>query len=276
MKKSINASLRDIRGNLRFDENTKHNGGLMAYYKIDDLERRYFPKGEVRVNRWASSDPKITGYAALFNVWTDIGGLFKESIKPGAFAKTIKENDIRALKNHDEDLILGRNKAKPVPTLTLREDDTGLAVEIIPPETSYAKDLLVSMRRGDLNQMSFGFRVNKQEADYENNTRELVDVTLFDVSVVTFAAYPTTSAQVRSAFRHKKPGEEGLSANEIRDWDEFDTIIEKLKSGGKLTREELRIITIYIPRLSLPYEKKTKDKFTDLYIRAEKQIPSFD
>jgi HK97 family phage prohead protease len=221
------------------------------YIKQDEIERRCLPGAELRLD--GEKEPRITGYAAVFNTWADIGGWFKESIRPGAFSKTIKENDIRALKNHDKDYVLGRNKAKPSPTLTLREDSKGLAVEILPPDTTYANDLLVSMRRGDITQMSFGFQVNKAETDFEKDERILVDVTLFDVSVVTFPAYPTTSAQVRSLFQHK----ESLPP-ETPKWEELDRIIDKLKSGEELTEEELRMITTYIPGLSLPPAKHTE------------------
>ena len=96
------------------------------YYDDEKLERRCLKAAEFRVDE---EEPKITGYAALFNTWTDIGGWFRESIRPGAFAKTVKENDIRALWNHDANYVLGRNKAG---SLKLREDSTGLAVEINP------------------------------------------------------------------------------------------------------------------------------------------------
>ena len=74
----------------------------LMYFKTNEIERRCLSKSEVRIDEDAPN-PKITGYAAVFNTWADIGGWFKESIKPGAFAKTIKENDVRALKNHNED-----------------------------------------------------------------------------------------------------------------------------------------------------------------------------
>jgi hypothetical protein len=219
------------------------------YIKEDTIERRCLPKAEIRVD--GDDKPKIIGYAAVFNTWTNINGWFKESIRPGAFTKTIKENDIRALMNHNENYVLGRNKSK---TLSLREDSTGLAVEIDPVPATWANDLLASMRRGDITQMSFGFQVNKQEADYEKDERVLVDVTLFDVSIVTYPAYPTTTAQVRSLF-HKEVIEE---KKEEKTWEELDELVRKIKSGEKLTEEELRVIATYIPDLSVPPAKHTE------------------
>ena len=215
---------------------------------VEEMERRCLPASEVRLDGTESA-PKITGYAAVFNTWTDIGGWFRESIRPGAFAKTIKENDVRALMNHDENFVLGRNKAG---TLKLREDQKGLSVEIDPVPATWADDLLKSMRRGDVNQMSFGFTVNKSEVDYEKDERVLVDVTLFDVSVVTFPAYPTTSAQVRSLFHG---GEVTPPPNQ---WEDLDGIMAKIKAGKELTEEEIRALTILIPNLSLPPAQHTE------------------
>jgi HK97 family phage prohead protease len=251
------------------------------YIKIDEMERRCLPTAELRLSEDDKS-PKITGYAAVFNTWADIGGWFRESVRPGAFTKTIGENDIRALLNHDPNFVLGRNKAN---TLKLREDSKGLAVEIDPVPSTWANDLLTSIRRGDVNQMSFGFNVNKQEVDYEKDERILIDVTLFDVSVVTFAAYPQTSAQVRSLFAEKRE-EKTLK------WKKFDELIEKIKSGEALTPDEQREMMIYLPELSVPPAKQTetspeppakhsdpetskgKDRISQLLIRAEVIAPS--
>jgi HK97 family phage prohead protease len=245
------------------------------YYKNEEIERRCLPTSEVRID--GESTPKITGYAAVFDVWADIGGWFREKIKPGAFTKTIKEADVRALMNHNENYVLGRNKAG---TLKLREDSKGLAVEIDPVPATWADDLLKSMRRGDVNQMSFGFTVNKSEVDYEKDERILTDVTLFDVSVVTYPAYPTTSAQVRSQFHIG----ESDKPTEPPKWEELDRITNKIKAGEPLTEEELRAITTYIPSLTVPPAKHTEtppeppakhsasdtrkgDKWTELWLK---------
>jgi HK97 family phage prohead protease len=220
------------------------------YRKEEDMERRCLPASEVRLD--GDTEPKITGYAAVFDTWADIGGWFKESIKRGAFAKTIKEADIRALMNHDGNYVLGRNKAK---TLRLWEDEKGLAVEIVPPDTQWARDMMASMKRGDISQMSFGFQVNKSEDDYEKDERILTDVSLFDVSVVTFPAYPTTSAQVRSAYQHEK---REVPLSPPPQWVELDALVEKLKSGAVLTEEEIRALTTYIPSLPVPPAQHTE------------------
>ena len=168
--------------------------------KADEIERRCLAKSELRID--GDTKAKIIGYAAMFDTWADIGGWFRESIRPGAFSKTIQEADIRALWNHDQNYVLGRNKAK---TLRLWEDSKGLAVEIDPVQTTWAADLLASMKRGDVNQMSFGFEMIRQEVNYARDERTLLEVKLYDVSVVTMPAYATTTAQVRSLFKGELP-----------------------------------------------------------------------
>lgn len=164
------------------------------------IERRAWPM-EVRVEGDGEEPPRIVGYAAMFDKESTPlvfdGVKFVEKIAAGAFAKTIAEADVRALINHDPSQVLGRTRAG---TLRLAEDERGLKVEIDPPDTQLARDLLVSMRRGDVNQMSFGFQVVKD--DYldegaKKKIRLLREVKLFDVSVVTFPAYPQTRVVVR-------------------------------------------------------------------------------
>jgi hypothetical protein len=220
------------------------------YYNSDKVEIRCLPKSEVRLEG-NDSAPKIVGWAAVFNTWTDIGGWFRESIKPGAFAKTIKEADIRALIDHNPSEVLGRNKAN---TLRLWEDEKGLRVEITPSDTTYSQNLIKNMRAGNIDQMSFGFCVNKSENDYDKDERILTDVTLFDVSVVTFPAYPTTSAQVRSLFQKREEQPVGPPPQ----WEELDALVNKLKSGAGLTDEEIRTLNAYIPSLSVPPAQHTE------------------
>jgi uncharacterized protein len=213
----------------------------------EKVEYRVQRVSEIRLDD-IDQAPKIVGYAAVFNTWADIGGgLFKESIKPGAFRKTIKENDIRALIDHKSEQIIGRNKAG---TLKLREDDKGLAVEIFPTPTTYANDLIMNMRAGNISQMSFGFQVNKQEINYERDERVLEDVTLFDVSVVSFPAYESTTAQVRSAFEAKRAQRSEPPPPDPME--EMDRIWAKIKAKEELTEDELRAISAFVPNLPAP------------------------
>lgn len=160
-------------------------------------ERRHFVVADLRAVRAEGKPAMISGHAAVFNSATDLGW-FREQIRPGAFADSIKADDVRALFNHDPNIVLGRNTAG---TLRLGEDDKGLAIEIDPPDTQQARDLIVSMERGDVTQMSFGFFTEKEEWDESDRTsplRTLIKVRLFDVSPVTYPAYPDTDVSVRS------------------------------------------------------------------------------
>lgn len=141
---------------------------------------------------------KIVGYAAKFmNRSQDLGG-FIEQIDPQAFTRTLSEGaDVRALIDHNPSLILGRTVSG---TLRLETDSTGLLVEITPPDTTYARDLMVSLERGDVTQMSFAF-VTKQDTwakEGTTNIRTLLDVDLHDVSAVTYPAYLDTEVGLRS------------------------------------------------------------------------------
>lgn len=167
-------------------------GGWPEFRAPRDGETRYMP-GELR----ADGAGVIEGYAATFNQTSEVLGWFVERIRPGAFAKTLREADVRALFNHNPDYVLGRRRAG---TLELEEDGYGLRFRVVPPDTSWARDLRQSIERGDINQASFAFDAIRDEWNYdvEPNERELVEVRLYDVSIVTYPAYPQTSVSARA------------------------------------------------------------------------------
>lgn len=150
----------------------------------------------------------ITGYAATFgNLSVDLGG-FIEKIRPGAFAESLRRgDDVRALVDHNASLIIGRST---MGTLRLWEDKKGLRIEIDPPSNAIGQGIVESIRRGDVNQMSFAFYTVKDDWFYEGDqlVRNLIACDLIDVSLVTYPAYPSTSCSVRSAerFRRRLPG----------------------------------------------------------------------
>jgi HK97 family phage prohead protease len=178
------------------------------------MEKRIFTLSEIKIEkRGDSNQPVISGHAAVFNTLTDVWW-YREQVAPGAFKKTIKTSDTRALFNHDPNWILGRNKSG---TLKMQEDETGLAVEITPPDTQLIRDMVLTpMERGDISQMSFGFMVTDEsweEKKDEMPIRTINEVDpLFDVSVVTFPAYPTTDAAVRSFLEYC-----GVNPEEIKE-----------------------------------------------------------
>lgn len=163
---------------------------------MKDKELRSFALNEFRVDS-ENDKPKMYGHAAMFDSLSEDLGGFRERIAPGAFSKSLESADIRALFNHDSNIVLGRNKSG---TLRLKEDQSGLAIEIDPPDTQAARDLLVSMNRGDISQMSFGFRtIADKWAKLDGEwIRTLLEVDLFDVSPVTYPAYNSTDIAVRS------------------------------------------------------------------------------
>ncbi|WP_259744001.1 HK97 family phage prohead protease [Lactococcus lactis] len=138
----------------------------------------------------------IEGYAAVFNSKTSIGGWFDEVIEPGAFSRSLSDNgDIRALFNHNWDNVLGRTKSQ---TLELREDEKGLNFKVELPDTSVARDLTISMERGDINQCSFGFFITDEGWNYnvEPALRTIKEVELFEISIVSIPAYDDTEASL--------------------------------------------------------------------------------
>jgi hypothetical protein len=163
-----------------------------------EMERRTVQVHELRVEQREGERPQILGHAAVFEQLSEDLGGFREQIAPGAFARAVREDDVRALWQHDDRYVLGRTRSG---TLNLVEDEEGLAVDITPPDTQWARDFTESIRRGDVDQMSFGFQVRRdlwEEDDQGEVIRTLLDVKLFDVSPVTFPAYPQTSVEARS------------------------------------------------------------------------------
>lgn len=171
-----------------------------------EIERRVVTLDELKIEKREDGTRKIVGHAAVFNQLSEDLGGFREQLAPGAFADAIKTDDVRALFNHNPDFILGRNLSG---TLRLKEDSRGLAIEIDPPDTQVARDLMVSMDRGDISQMSFGFSVrpNGQNWAKDDNgqvVRTLTKVRLFDVSPVVYPAYPQTDVAMRSMVEWNK------------------------------------------------------------------------
>ncbi len=165
-----------------------------------EIERRAFALDDMKVETRDDGTKRMIGHAAVFNMLSEDLGGFREQIAPGAFETALESDDVRALWNHNPDHVLGRNMSG---TLQMKEDERGLAIEITPPDTQMARDLMVSMERGDVSHMSFGFsaRPNGQnwaKDDEGKVIRTLTKLRLFDVSPVTFPAYPQTDIALRA------------------------------------------------------------------------------
>jgi HK97 family phage prohead protease len=161
------------------------------------IKRHFITSLELR-SAEEGAKPTITGYAAKFDSLSlDLGG-FKERIAPGAFAKSLADasNDIVALFGHNWNEIIGRCSAG---TLTLAEDEVGLAVTIVPDDTTWSQNAVASVRSGNIKGMSFAFEVLSESWDRTTKIRTLNEVILYEVSLVSLPAYPATEASLRSA-----------------------------------------------------------------------------
>lgn len=171
-----------------------------------DLERRYstfFDVDRCRLVRAGRGGaPRLAGHAAVFNQLSrDLGG-FRERIQPGAFAESIATGDVLAFWSHDSGIVLGRTSSG---TLRLHEDALGLGFELDLPDTTGGRDALELIARGDVSQMSFGFRVPPGGDEWNKTGQEAVrvlkTVELVEVSPVAQAAYPQTDIAMRSLAR---------------------------------------------------------------------------
>jgi len=168
------------------------------------IERRILDIEDMELRLTEGEKPKIKGYAAKFGKWSlDLGG-FIEKIRKGAFDDVL-ENDVRALKNHDPNLLLGRTTSG---TLELKTNSVGLITEIDPPDTTTGRDTVEEIRRKDITGMSFSFVTAEDDWKYPEDgpvERTIIKVgELFDVGPVTYPAYPDTSVAVRSLDEHRK------------------------------------------------------------------------
>ena len=182
------------------------------------------------------SERRLVGHAAVFNKLSGPIFGFREKILPGAFTRAIKEGqDVRALWNHDSNLVLGRTKNG---TLQLSEDRTGLAVSIDPPDVQWANDMLVSVDRGDVDQMSFQFKTppggDAWATEGGELIRSLLDIDLMDVSPATFPAYEQTDLALR-----------GLGF----DYDEIQAILIRIEHGIELSTEDRSMLDDYLATL---------------------------
>jgi hypothetical protein len=212
-------------------EDMEPGGEVNSRSKVKEIERRTFTVQDVEARQTEDGTMRLRGYAAVFND-ASVPLPFKETIAPGAFRKTLSETpDVRLLINH-EGLPLARTKNG---TLTLSEDDRGLFMDAVIADTSEGRDLYKLVERGDVDQMSFAFRVIRQKWSEDRSTRTLTEVSLADgdVSVVTYPAYPTTTVEAREALR---------------------TAIEAIKEGRALDGESTLVINSILEKISDSYD----------------------
>lgn len=183
-----------------------------------EKETRCIIDAELRVED-GDDGARIIGHAAVFNRMASEELGFRERVAPGAFTKLLDTKpEVRALFNHDPNCVLGNTKSG---TLRLSEDSTGLLMDTMPPDTQAGRDVVTSIRRGDITGQSFSFLANDEwsmEGGVE--TRTITEVyKLYDVGPVTFPAYPDTSVALRSldAFREsQKPQDTTHTTTKMR------------------------------------------------------------
>lgn len=154
-------------------------------------------KYEIRSTELSREDTKLIGYVVKWNSRSQlIWGEFYEQFAPNAFSQSLNGGpDIRALFEHDHTKLLGRTVSN---TLMLNEDDIGLRFELTPPDTQLGRDLLVSVDRGDIRGMSFGFMATTESWDFNQEPclRTVTSAELFEITVTSIPAYQESDIQI--------------------------------------------------------------------------------
>ncbi|MGR6981273.1 HK97 family phage prohead protease [Testudinibacter sp. P27/CKL/0425] len=151
---------------------------------------------EIRSATLQTDSQKLTGYVVQWNSRSELLWDFVEQFAPKAFSESLATGqDVRALFEHDHTKLLGRTSAG---TLSLIEDNIGLRFELTPPDTTLGRDLLVSVDRGDITGMSFGFRVLSESWDFEQEPilRTVERAELVEITITSIPAYPESSVQI--------------------------------------------------------------------------------
>ena len=161
-------------------------------YNNIDMEKRIFNL-ESRVEQREDGKEVVIGHASVYNSRSEDLGGFYEFIAEGAFTDDlIKKSDVRALINHDPNLVLARSK-NGEGTLKLTPDTKGLAYSYEMPDLSYAKDLSVNLRNGNITQSSFAFTISSDVWSTDDEGNDIRTITgidkLYDISSVTYPAY---------------------------------------------------------------------------------------
>lgn len=179
--------------------------------KVPVTEKRELPHSNIEIRESEEGVRTIEGYAVKWEMKSQSMGYFlrfKEQFKKGAFTDSLTNEDQRALWSHDTSKVLGRTKNG---TLRLYEDDIGLRFELDLPNTTLGNDAYETIKRGDVDGVSFGFRMRKQEwdeSDPDNVVRTISQADLFEISPVGFPAYPDSQVSARSEYPYKSYLEE--------------------------------------------------------------------
>jgi len=229
--------------------------------KIDGPQAK---QPEVRTNnvdfevRAEGDGMSFTGYASVFNSPSEDLGGFIEYVAPGAFRRSLQSrNEVKLLWNHDAGEPLASLRGG---TMQLVEDDRGLKVTAQLPNTTRGRDVAELLRTKVIDSMSFGFNVIKDSWSADGKTRTLESVRLFEASIVSFAAYPATTATVRST-------------DQAIDPDKLADALLRLESGDDLDEAQATLITDVVGKLKAqPEAEDVADNGLDLLDLKKKQF----
>ena len=229
--------------------------------KIDGPQAK---QPEVRTNsvdfevRAEGDGMSFTGYASVFNSPSEDLGGFIEYVAPGAFRRSLQSrNEVKLLWNHDAGEPLASLRGG---TMQLVEDDRGLKVTAQLPNTTRGRDVAELLRTKVIDSMSFGFNVIKDSWSADGKTRTLESVRLFEASIVSFAAYPATTATVRST-------------DQAIDPDRLADALLRLESGDDLDEAQATLITDVVGKLKAqPDTEEVIDNGLDLLDLKKKQF----
>jgi HK97 family phage prohead protease len=238
------------------------NEGRAKGEALSKIETRVFTNEfEVRED---AAGMRLTGYAARFNEPSEPLP-FIERIAPGAFKRSLKSrNDIKLLWNHDSSMVLGSTRAG---TLKLMEDERGLYVDAILPDTTYGRDAKVSIQRGDVTGFSFGFTVpaGGDSWNSDGNERTLKSVRLLEVSTgVAFPAYPSTNGTAQVRGLDKVAQRTGIDADALAD------ALLKIEDGQEITGEEKDMLSRVISDLAPTEPAEIKPDLSILMLKKKK------
>lgn len=178
---------------------------------VDKTEKRELTTEQIEIREDEDGNRTLSGYAVKWEKKSQVLGYFykfREQFKKGAFADSLEEDDQRFLWSHDTSKVLGRTKNN---TLRLKEDSTGLHFELDLPKTTLGDDAYESIKRGDVDGVSFGFKAESdevQEPDDDLPLRTVTKARLFEVSAVAFPAYPDSEVSARGYDRMKQYSDE--------------------------------------------------------------------
>jgi uncharacterized protein len=241
-KRAANRALEYAQGVV--DRLEEENEGRTKGEALSKLETRVFDETfEIREDD--EGGMRLEGYAALFNSRSQNLGGFTEVIEPGAFSRSLKSrNDVKLLWNHESGAVLGSTRAG---TLTLVEDERGLKVSALLPNTTYGRDARELISRGDVTGFSFGFSMPARGGDEwssDGTERVLKSVRLHEVSLTPFPAYTATNGTATVRGLDKVAERAQVDADQLAD------ALLKVEAGEEISIEEKSLISKVIDTLA--------------------------